>query len=80
VKHRDAELQPAPNDDLERWAGSKRANNSKTDKDDATLIGLIQLAARTTRPRGASLNTPFQSLAGAALEPKAALIRGSRHG
>jgi putative SOS response-associated peptidase YedK len=39
------ELKPAPNDYLQRWAVSKRVNSSKADKDDATLIEPIELAA-----------------------------------
>jgi putative SOS response-associated peptidase YedK len=39
------ELKPAPNDYLQRWAVSKRVNSSKADKDDATLIEQIGLAA-----------------------------------
>jgi putative SOS response-associated peptidase YedK len=39
------ELKPAPDDYLQRWAVSKRVNSSKADKDDATLIDPIELAA-----------------------------------
>jgi putative SOS response-associated peptidase YedK len=39
------ELRPAPNDYLQRWAVSRRANSSKADKDDATLIEPIKAAA-----------------------------------
>jgi putative SOS response-associated peptidase YedK len=39
------ELRPAPNDYLQRWAVSKRVNSSKAEKDDATLIEPIKLAA-----------------------------------
>lgn len=39
------ELKPAPNDYLQRWAVSKRVNSSKADKDDATLVEAIKLAA-----------------------------------
>jgi len=39
------ELKSAPNDYLQRWAVSKRVNISKADKDDATLIEPIELAA-----------------------------------
>ena len=34
-----------PNDYLQRWAVSKRVKSSKADKDDATLIEPIELAA-----------------------------------
>jgi putative SOS response-associated peptidase YedK len=40
-----AELKPAPNDYLQRWPVSKRVNSSNADKDDATLIEPIELAA-----------------------------------
>ncbi len=39
------ELKPISNDYLQRWAVSKRVNSSKADKDDATLIEPIKLAA-----------------------------------
>jgi putative SOS response-associated peptidase YedK len=39
------ELKPAPNDYLQRWAVSKRVNGSKANKDDATLIEPVKLAA-----------------------------------
>ena len=39
------ELKPAPNDYLQRWAVSKRVNSSKADKDDASLIEPVKLAA-----------------------------------
>jgi len=39
------ELRPAPNDYLQRWPVSRRVNSSKADKDDATLIEPVQLAA-----------------------------------
>ena len=39
------ELQPIANDYLQRWAVSKRVNSSKADKDDASLIEPIKLAA-----------------------------------
>jgi hypothetical protein len=39
------ELKPAPDDYLQRWAVSKRVNSSKADKDDATHIEPILLAA-----------------------------------
>ena len=39
------ELKPAPNDYLQRWPVSKRVNSSKADKDDATLINPVELAA-----------------------------------
>ena len=39
------ELKPAPNDYLQSWAVSKRVNSSKADKDDATLINPVELAA-----------------------------------
>ena len=38
-------LKPMPNDYLQRWPVSKRANSSKADADDPTLIKPIQLAA-----------------------------------
>jgi len=38
------ELKPALNDYLRRWAVSKRVNSS-ADKDDATLIDPVKLAA-----------------------------------
>jgi putative SOS response-associated peptidase YedK len=41
---RAGELKPAPNDYLQRWPVSKRVNNSKADKDDATLIEPIKEA------------------------------------
>jgi putative SOS response-associated peptidase YedK len=37
-------LNPAPNDYLQRWPVSKRANSSKTDADDSTLIHPIELS------------------------------------
>jgi putative SOS response-associated peptidase YedK len=37
-------LNLAPNDYLQRWLVSKRANSSKADANDSTLIGPIQLA------------------------------------
>jgi putative SOS response-associated peptidase YedK len=40
-----AELKPAPNNYLQRWAVSKRVNSSKADKDDATLIEPMKQAA-----------------------------------
>jgi putative SOS response-associated peptidase YedK len=39
------ELKPISNDYLQRWAVSKRVNSSKADKDDASLIEPIKLAA-----------------------------------
>jgi putative SOS response-associated peptidase YedK len=39
------ELRPVPNDYLQRWPVSKRVNSSKADKDDATLIEPVKLAA-----------------------------------
>jgi putative SOS response-associated peptidase YedK len=39
------ELEPPPNDYLQRWAVSKRVNSSKADKDDAMLIEPIKEAA-----------------------------------
>jgi putative SOS response-associated peptidase YedK len=39
------ELRPAPNDYLQRWTVSKRVNSSKAEKDDATLIDPVKLAA-----------------------------------
>ena len=39
------ELKPVPNDYLQRWAVSKRVNRSTADKDDASLIEPIKLAA-----------------------------------
>jgi putative SOS response-associated peptidase YedK len=39
------ELKPAPDDYLQRWAVSKRVNSSKANKDDATHIEPILLAA-----------------------------------
>jgi putative SOS response-associated peptidase YedK len=39
------ELQPVPNDYLQRWAVSKRVNSSKADKDDPRLIEPVRLAA-----------------------------------
>jgi putative SOS response-associated peptidase YedK len=38
-------LKPAPNDYLQRWPVSKRANSSKADADDLTLIERVELAA-----------------------------------
>jgi putative SOS response-associated peptidase YedK len=38
-------LTPVPNDYLQRWPVSKRANSSKADPDDATLIEPVELAA-----------------------------------
>jgi hypothetical protein len=40
------ELKPVANDCLQRWTVSKRVNSSKTDKDDASLIEPIKLAAQ----------------------------------
>jgi putative SOS response-associated peptidase YedK len=39
------ELKPVPNDYLQRSPVSKRVNSSKADKDDATLIEPVKLAA-----------------------------------
>jgi putative SOS response-associated peptidase YedK len=39
------ELKPAPDNYLQRWAVSKRVNSSKADKNDATLIEPLELAA-----------------------------------
>lgn len=39
------ELKSAPNDYLQRWTVSKRVNSSKADKEDATLIEPVKLAA-----------------------------------
>jgi hypothetical protein len=38
-------LKPAANDYLQRWPISKRVNSSKADKDDATLVAQVALAA-----------------------------------
>ena len=43
------ELKPVANDYLQRWAVSKRVNSSKADKDDASLIEPIKLAALSRR-------------------------------
>ncbi len=39
------ELKPASNDYLQRWPVSKRVNSSKADKDDASLLEQIEMAA-----------------------------------
>jgi putative SOS response-associated peptidase YedK len=39
------ELKPTANDYLQRWPVSKRVNSSKADKEDATLIDKVELAA-----------------------------------
>jgi putative SOS response-associated peptidase YedK len=39
------ELKPAANDYLQRWPVSKRVNSSRADKDDATLVAQVALAA-----------------------------------
>jgi len=39
------ELKSAPNEYLQRWAVSKRVNSSKADKEDASLIERVELAA-----------------------------------
>jgi putative SOS response-associated peptidase YedK len=39
------ELKPAPDDHLRSWRVSKRVNSSKADKDDASLIKEVELAA-----------------------------------
>jgi len=38
-------LRPVENNHLQRWAVSRRVNSSKADKDDATLIEPVKLAA-----------------------------------
>ncbi len=37
-------LKPPPNDFLQKWPVSKRVNSSRTDADDSTLIGRVELA------------------------------------
>jgi hypothetical protein len=44
-QHDGSKLKPAPNNYPQRWAVSKRVNSSKAEKDDATLIELVQQAA-----------------------------------
>jgi putative SOS response-associated peptidase YedK len=39
------ELKPAANDYLQRWPVSKRVNSSGANKDDATLVAQVALAA-----------------------------------